>query len=110
MGTDVHFVMPAAFAFLAFGADDFDAGETLEVVGFGLGGGVVRRFDLGDVEEFLKWQEVFDHPSGDAVREAKFDLGFESFADGFGLAGFFEFRQDLLAEFEKVGPDFLLLG
>lgn len=108
MGADVEFVVPAAFAFLAFGAVDFDGGKTFEVVFGGGLGGLVGGFDLGDVEQFLEGQEMFDDPGGDAVVEAKLDLGFEGFADDFGLARFFEFGQDLFAQGEEVFPDFSL--
>ena len=108
VGADVGFVVPAAFAFLAVGAEDFDGGEALNILGGSGEGGMVLGFDLGNVEEFLQREEVIDDPGVDAVGETEFDLGVEGFADGFGLARFFEFGQDLLAEFEEVGPNFFL--
>ena len=110
VGADVDFVVPAAFAFLAVGAEDFDGGEALNILGGSGEGGMVLGFDLGNVEEFLQREEVIDDPGVDAVGEAEFYLRIERFADGFGLASFFEFGKDLLAEFEEVGPNFFLFA
>ena len=79
----IHFIMPAAFAFLAIGTRDFYGWKSLQVFRGRIGGAAVSGFDLGNVEEFLQGQEMIDHPGGYAIGEAELHLRFERFADGF---------------------------
>src|SRR5688572_16989784 len=69
IGADIHLVMPATLAFLAFGARDFDGRKAVEVFPRSFRSGMVGRFDLRYVQQFLKWKNVVDHPGGNAIVE-----------------------------------------
>ena len=64
---NVGFEVPATFAFLTVGAEDFDGREAADVFFGGGAGASVGSGDLGDVKEFLQREKVIDDPGGNAV-------------------------------------------
>ena len=78
--TDVGFPMPAALAFLAFGADDLD-GHNAVAVRF--------DFELRDVAQLAEIFEVRLRVHQERIGAVQDDVGFEGFADGLCLSRFF---------------------